>query len=159
MALRPSSPVHYSLFQAARGNIFLNLPNQNATCDNGQTIVQEKAATFALNPDGGLYLYRRSPSPQQIYADLSGMGQGKLGYTIGAQPPPRNAEETGWAVGQDGQLTLRGFGFIACPGAIENSWSVWMDTGRPNPGGNAGCVGVPISLSEVKEPSSCDYTF
>ncbi|WQF79502.1 hypothetical protein CDEST_04516 [Colletotrichum destructivum] len=159
MALRSASPVHFSHFQAARSSIFLQLPSQNATCDNGKAPVTEEEATFYLSDDGGLYLYAASATPQQLYADRSGMGQGKLGYTTGAQPAPRNGERTGWTIDQYGDLTLDGAGFLACPGSIENSWAIWVSSGVANPAGNTGCLGISARAVEVKEPSSCVYTF
>ncbi|GJC93348.1 cell wall protein PhiA [Colletotrichum higginsianum] len=120
--------------------------------------VTEEEATFYLSDDGGLYLYAASATPQQLYADRSGMGQGKLGYTTGAQPAPRNGERTGWTIDQYGDLTLDGAGFLACPGSIENSWAVWVSSGVANPAGYTGCLGVSVRAVEVKEPSSCVYT-
>jgi hypothetical protein len=69
MALRSASPVHFAQFDAALSSVFLNLPAQNATCDSGEA----DSATFYLQ-DGGLYLYAASATPQQLYADRSGMG-------------------------------------------------------------------------------------
>ncbi|WYZ38512.1 hypothetical protein EsH8_III_000426 [Colletotrichum jinshuiense] len=153
MALRSASPVHFSRFQAAKSSIFLQLPSQNATCDAEDT----GAATFYLK-DGGLYLYAASATPQQLYADRSGMGQGKLGYTTGAQPAPRNGERTGFTLDQYGDLTLDGASFLACPNSIEGSWAVWVSAGVANPAGNTGCLGVAVRAVEVAEPNSCSYT-
>ncbi|KAF6825240.1 cell wall protein PhiA [Colletotrichum musicola] len=157
MALRSASPVHFSKFQAALSSVFLQLPSQNATCDDREAVAASEAATFYLQ-DGGLYLYAASATPQQLYADRSGMGQGKLGYTTGAQPAPRNAERTGWAVDSFGDLTLDGAGFLACPNSIENSWSVWVSAGVSQPAGNADCLGVSVRAVQVSEPNSCSYT-
>ncbi|GJC81691.1 cell wall protein phiA [Colletotrichum liriopes] len=156
MALRSASPVHFSRFQAAKSSVFLQLPSQNATCDDREA---DDAATFYLSEDGGLYLYAASATPQQLYADRSGMGQGKLGYTTGAQPAPRNGERTGFTIDQYGDLTLEGAGFLACPNSIEGSWSVWVSSGIANPAGNTDCLGVSVRAVEVAEPNSCTYTF
>ncbi|KAL7621756.1 hypothetical protein AAE478_009083 [Parahypoxylon ruwenzoriense] len=153
MALRSASPVHFASFEAAKSSLFLNLPGQNATCDNGPA----EYATFYLQ-DGGLYLYAASATPQQLYADRSGMGQGKLGYTTGAQPPPRNGERTGFALDENNDLTLGGAGFLACPNSIEGSWSVWVSAGVSQPGGNEGCLGISVRAVEALEPNSCIYT-
>lgn len=157
MALRSASPVHFSKFQAALSSVFLQLPSQNATCDDREAVAASEAATFYLQ-DGGLYLYAASATPQQLYADRSGMGQGKLGYTTGAQPAPRNAERTGWAVDGFGDLTLDGAGFIACPNSIEGSWSVWVSAGVSQPAGNSDCLGVSVRAVQVTEPNGCLYT-
>ncbi|KAF6790027.1 cell wall protein [Colletotrichum sojae] len=157
MALRSASPVHFSKFQAALSSVFLQLPSQNATCDDREAVAASEAATFYLQ-DGGLYLYAASATPQQLYADRSGMGQGKLGYTTGAQPAPRNAERTGWVVDSFGDLTLDGAGFLACPDSIEGSWSVWVSAGVAQPAGNADCLGVSVRAVQVSEPNSCSYT-
>ncbi|RYP71126.1 hypothetical protein DL771_005060 [Monosporascus sp. 5C6A] len=154
MALRSASPVHFASVSAARSNLFLNLPQQNATCDGEDP----GYATFALQ-DGSLYLYRRSATPQQIYADRSGMGQGNVGYITGAQSPPRNAELDGWVVDESGNLSLDGAGFIACPDIIEGSWSLWIDAGVAQPGGSSGCLGISARAVESTKPISCQYTF
>ncbi|KAK1673435.1 cell wall protein PhiA [Colletotrichum godetiae] len=156
MALRSASEVHFSTFQAAKSSIFLQLPNQNATCDSTE---DDDSATFYLNQDdGGLYLYAASATPQQLYADRSGMGQGKLGYTTGAQPAPRNGERSGWKVDQYGDLTLDGASFLACPNSIEDSWSVWVSSGVANPAGNSDCLGIAVRAVQITDPNSCSYT-
>ncbi|WYZ38071.1 hypothetical protein EsH8_II_001577 [Colletotrichum jinshuiense] len=155
MALRSASPVHFSRFQAAKGSIFLQLPNQNATCDEPEV---NDAATFYLTRDGGLHLYAAADTPQQLYADLSSMGQGKLGYTTGRQAAPANSETTGFTIDQYGDLTLEGAGFLACPNSLEDSWSVWISAGINNPAGNTNCLGVSIRAVEVAKPNNCVYT-
>lgn len=70
MALRSASEVHFASFEAAKSSIFLHLPSQNASCDAGPA----EYATFYLQ-DGGLYLYAASATPQQLFADRSGMGK------------------------------------------------------------------------------------
>ncbi|RYP89244.1 hypothetical protein DL769_000137 [Monosporascus sp. CRB-8-3] len=153
MALRSASPVHFASFGATQSSLFLNLPDQDATCD----VEDPGYATFYLK-DGGLYLYAASATPQQIYADRSGMGQGKLGYTTGAQRPPRNAEVDGWVVDESGNLSLDGAGFLACPDSIEGSWILWIDAGVAQPGGNSGCLGISARAVEATKPISCQYT-
>ncbi|RYP05711.1 hypothetical protein DL764_003636 [Monosporascus ibericus] len=153
MALRSASPVHFATFSATKSSLFLNLPDQDATCD----VEDPGYATFYLN-EGGLYLYAASATPQQIYADRSGMGQGKLGYITGAQPPPRNAELDGWVVDEYGNLSLDGAGFLACPDSIQGSWSLWIDAGVEQPAGNSDCLGISARTVEVTDPISCQYT-
>lgn len=69
MAIRPGSAIQYAAFQAARNNLWLKLPHQNASCDRPD----ENRATFALN-NGSLYLYAESETPQELFVDRSGMG-------------------------------------------------------------------------------------
>ncbi|KAK6074955.1 Cell wall protein phiA [Seiridium cupressi] len=153
MALRSASPVHFAQFDAALGSVFLNLPAQNASCDAGAA----DSATFYLS-DGGLYLYAASATPQQLYADRSGMGQGKFGYTTGAESGPRNGERTTFALDQYGDLTLNGAGFLACPNSIDGAWSVWVDAGVAEPAGNSDCLGISVRAVEIAEPNGCVYT-
>ncbi|KAK6956049.1 hypothetical protein Daesc_001319 [Daldinia eschscholtzii] len=153
MALRSASEVHFAGFDAAKSSLFLNLPNQNASCDAGPA----DSATFYLQ-DGGLYLYAASATPQQLYVDRSGMGQGKLGYTTGAQPTPKNAERTSFTLDESNDLTFNGAGFIACPNSIDGAWSVWVSAGIDKPAGNEGCLGISVRAVEVSEPNGCLYT-
>ncbi|KAI0126856.1 hypothetical protein BJ170DRAFT_421335 [Xylariales sp. AK1849] len=152
LALRSASPVHFASFEAALGSVFVNLPAQNATCVNGEA----DSATFFLQ-DGSLYLYATSPT-QQLYADRSGMGQGKFGYTTGTELEPRNGERTTFALDENDDLTLNGAGFLACPNSIEDSWSIWVATDVATPGGNEGCLGISVRAVELSEPNSCLYT-
>ncbi|KAI1407892.1 cell wall protein PhiA [Hypoxylon sp. FL1857] len=153
MALRSASEVHFSSVEAAKSSLFLNLPNQNASCDAGPA----DYATFYLQ-DGGLYLYAASATPQQLYVDRSGMGQGKLGYTTGAQPPPRNGERTSFELDENNDLMFNGAGFLACPDSIDGAWSVWVSAGVDQPGGNEGCLGVSVRAVEAFAPNGCLYT-
>lgn len=180
MALRSGSDIHFAGFNAAKNSIFLDLPSQNASC----TCESEDKATFYLR-DGGLYLYGDDDTPQQLYADRSGMGklhqrlapclysclhllilsffcrllgQGKLGYTTGTEPPPRNAEQTGWVLDEANDLTLDGAGLIACPNSIDGAWSVWVSAGVDQPAGNTGCLGMSARAVEIEDPTSCLYT-
>ncbi|KAF3024773.1 hypothetical protein G7054_g6439 [Neopestalotiopsis clavispora] len=153
MALRSASEVHFAQFDAALSSIFLNLPAQNASCDNGAA----DSATFYLN-EGGLYLYAESATPQQAFVDRSGMGQGKFGYTTGAQPTVRNGERTNFTLDATGDLTFNGAGFLACPNSIDGAWSVWVDAGVSEPAGNSGCLGISVRAVEVTEPNGCSYT-
>ncbi|KAK7428299.1 hypothetical protein QQZ08_005196 [Neonectria magnoliae] len=153
LSLRSASQIHYSPFQASIGNVFLQLPDQGATCD----AASDNSATFYLK-DGGLYLYSTSNPPQQLYADRSGNGQGKLGYITGAQSAPRNAELTGWTIDETGNLSLDGATFIACPNSVEGAWSVWVSAGVDEPAGNKGCLGLSARVAEVTKPNACLYT-
>ena len=73
MSLRSASPIHFGSFSAASSSIFINLPadQQGATCEGDGHGV----AYFYLQ-DTGLFLYDgRTPKPQQIFVDRSGMGR------------------------------------------------------------------------------------
>ncbi|KAH8729850.1 cell wall protein PhiA [Ilyonectria robusta] len=153
LTLRSASDIHFNQFNAALSSVFLQLPKSNASCD----ATSDGAATFYLN-DGGLFLYSNSNPPQQLYADRSGMGQGKFGYVTGAQPPPRNAELTGWGLDDAGNLNLDGAGFLACPNSIDDSWSVWVNAGVDQPAGNEGCLGFSARAVESLNPNACLYT-
>ncbi|KAI8949212.1 hypothetical protein F4801DRAFT_409140 [Xylaria longipes] len=159
MALRSASPIHFAEVDAALNSIFLYLPSQNATCDDGTKPTTPDYATFYLSEDGGLYLYRTSATPQQLFVDRSGMGQGKLGYTTGAQPGPRNGERTKFTIDEYGDISFNDDGFLACPNSIDGAWSVWVGTGVSNPGGNEDCLGFVARAVKIEgTPNSCEYT-
>ncbi|KAJ5206500.1 hypothetical protein N7491_002884 [Penicillium cf. griseofulvum] len=152
VAIHSGSAVQYSAFNAAKSSIFAGLPNQGASCARPE----EQQATFYIN-DGALYLYDKSATPQEIYVDRSGMGQGKIGYTTGAQPTPKNGERKGWAE-KDGHLQFDGSDLIACPNSIDGAWSIWASAGIANPGGNSNCVGIAARVVETSDPNGCLYT-
>ncbi|KAI0869893.1 hypothetical protein GGS24DRAFT_136696 [Hypoxylon argillaceum] len=159
LALRSASPIHFAQFGAALSSIFLDLPAQNATCDDGSKPTTANYATFTLSEDGGLYLYAASATPQQLFVDRSGMGQGKLGYTTGAQPAPKNGERTAFTIDEAGDLSFNGAGFIACPNSIDGAWSVWVDAGVAEPAGNSGCLGLSARATKIADAAnSCLYT-
>lgn len=152
IALRSASPIHFAGVQASQNGIFLNLAKQKATCDRKS----DNLATFSL-VDGQLSLYRKSATPQTLFVDRSGMGQGVLGYTTGAQSTPRNGERKGWKVDKYGDLSFNGSGFIACPNE-KGSWSVWVSAGVDQPGGNKGCLPFVVRTVKTDKPNSCLYT-
>ncbi|KAJ5538870.1 hypothetical protein N7494_008349 [Penicillium frequentans] len=152
VAIHSGSGVQYSSFNAAKSSIFAGLKSQNASCARPK----EQDATFYLN-NGALYLYDQSATPQEVYVDRSGMGQGKIGYTTGAQPAPKNAERQGWAT-KDGHLQFAGNDLIACPNSIDGAWSIWADAGVANPAGNSNCVGIAARVESTSNPNGCVYT-
>jgi len=153
------TPLHLQHFQAAQSSIFVGLPKQNATCDNTPDQPTEQEATFTLDSDDqGLYLYAATTTSQELYADLSGMGQGKLGYTTGAQPGPRNGGRTGWELDEAGHLMFSNAGFVACPNSIDGAWSVWVYNSIDNPGGNKNCVRIAARPVAIPKPVGCSYT-
>ncbi|EEU45673.1 hypothetical protein Neosp_004432 [[Neocosmospora] mangrovei] len=155
MALRSASPIHFSAIQASKSFLSLNLAKQGASCDKKS----DNHAVFNLVGDE-LYLYKTDNPPQQLYVDRSGMGQGVLGYTTGAQGIPSKAERKGWKIDKSGNLNFNGAGFIACPNSKKagGSWSVWVDAGNANPGGNKGCLGFTARTIKTTTPNSCEYT-
>ncbi|CAG8900750.1 unnamed protein product [Penicillium egyptiacum] len=152
IAIHSGSGVHNSAFNAAQSSIFAGLPNQGASCARPE----EQQATFYID-NGALYLYDQSATPQEIYVDRSGMGQGKIGYTTGAQPTPKNSEREGWTV-KGGHLQFGGNDLIACPSSIDSAWSIWASAGVANPGGNTDCVGIAARVQETSNPNGCLYT-
>ncbi|KAK1141912.1 hypothetical protein N8T08_008425 [Aspergillus melleus] len=152
IAIHSGSGVQNSGFNAAKSSLFAGLPNQGASCARPE----EQSATFYIQ-DGALYLYDASATPQEIYVDRSGMGQGKIGYTTGAQPTPRNGEREGWAV-KNGHLEFDGSSLIACPNSIDGAWSIWASAGNDNPAGNKDCVGIAARVIPTSNPNGCHYT-
>ncbi|KAJ5087112.1 hypothetical protein NUU61_008419 [Penicillium alfredii] len=152
VAIHSGSGVQNSGFNAAKSSIFTGLPSQNASCARPK----EQDATFYIN-DGALYLYDQSATPQEIFVDRSGMGQGKIGYTTGAQPTPKNSERKGWAIKED-HIQFAGNDLIACPNSIDGAWSIWASAGVANPAGNKDCVGIAARVEKTSNPNGCLYT-
>ncbi|KAK7397758.1 hypothetical protein QQX98_012872 [Neonectria punicea] len=134
LALRSATDIHFSSIQAAKSNIFLQLPHQ------------KQFASAKAGPH------------QQLYVDRPGMGQGKLGYTTRSQSAPRKAEEKGWKIENGGILSFKGNSFVACPHSTDDSWSVWVYNGIKNPGGNKGCLDFLAQTAPINSPNSCKYT-
>ncbi|KAF7554620.1 hypothetical protein G7Z17_g2769 [Cylindrodendrum hubeiense] len=152
LALRPATGIHFTGFQAAHNNIQLKLANQGATCKTAT----DNLATFKL-VDGNLFLYHEGTTPQQLFVDRSGMGQGKLGYTTNVNEIPARWERKGWVVDNNGDLKFGTSGFIACPSS-SGSWSVWVNAGNSQPGGNSGCLTLTARPIKLNKPNSCTYT-
>lgn len=85
-------------------------------------------------------------------------GQGVVRYVTGDQALPRYAEIKGWATDKDKNLNFKGEGFVACPHSIDGSWSLWLDVGLSQPGGNKDCLGFTARELENKKPVGCKYT-
>ncbi|KAJ5274117.1 hypothetical protein N7478_009242 [Penicillium angulare] len=152
VSIHSGSDVQYDGFNAAKSSILAGLKSQGASCARPK----DQDATFYIK-DGALYLYAASATPQEIYVDRSGMGQGKIGYTTGAQPAPKNSERKGWAIKND-HLQFAGNDLIACPNSIDGAWSIWASAGVANPGGNKDCVGIAARIEKTSKPNSCLYT-
>ncbi|KAF4468580.1 cell wall [Fusarium albosuccineum] len=155
ISLRSASPIHFAGVQAYKSHLMLNVKDQKASCDKKS----DNQATFNLIGDE-LYLYRKSATPQQLWVDRSGMGQGVLQYTTGAQPISKNGEKKGWGIDKNGNLNFKGEYFMACPNSKKagGSWTVWLDTGLDKPGFNEGCLGFTARTIKTTTPNSCLYT-
>ncbi|KAH7171259.1 hypothetical protein EDB81DRAFT_778066 [Dactylonectria macrodidyma] len=152
LSLRSASGIHFTGFQASNNNIRLKQATQGATCKSPT----DNLATFKL-VDGNLFLYHEGTTPQQLFVDRSGMGQGKLGYTTNVKEIPTRWERTGWAVDGNGDLKFKGVGFLACPSG-DGSWNVWMNAGFSQPGGSSGCLSLTARAIKIGKPNSCTYT-
>ncbi|EME38880.1 hypothetical protein DOTSEDRAFT_112156, partial [Dothistroma septosporum NZE10] len=153
IAIRAGSPIQNSGITASNGSIFVG-GKQDADCDKTSNF-----STFFLQ-DGEAYLYTASATPQQLWVDRSGMGQGVCGYTTGAQPTPRNAERKTFAISQQGYLEFDGMGSVACPPGEQNKdagWSIWFTT-SDKPGFNEGCLSLALRAIKADEPAGCLYT-
>ncbi|KAI5357099.1 hypothetical protein Slin14017_G124200 [Septoria linicola] len=153
ISIRSGSPIQNTGIKAANGRLTVG-GKQDASCDKPSDF-----ATFYIQ-DGEAYLYAQSATPQQLWVDRSGMGQGVTGYTTGAQPTPRNAERKGFSIDKDGRLTFDGTSAVACPPGEQNKdagYSIWFSTSE-KPGFNEGCL--PIALRAIKSdnPVGCLYT-
>ncbi|CAI4214266.1 unnamed protein product [Parascedosporium putredinis] len=146
MALRSASDIHFAPFNAALNSILLRLPSQNANCGCG--VPSNSSAAFYLE-EGGLYLYTGDDStPQQLFVDRSGMGESW----------PRNGERDVFELDEYDDLTFNGSGFLACPGSIDDAWSVWVSAGVANPGGHTDCLGLVARAVENDDAAPCLYT-
>lgn len=97
-------------------------------------------------------------SDRNTPANTSSSGQGVVKYVTGAEPGPRNGERTGWEIDDAGNLTLDGASFLACPGSIDDAWSIWISAGVEKPAGQEGCLGFSARTVPVEEPISCLYS-
>ncbi|KAL7926996.1 hypothetical protein ACQKWADRAFT_279241 [Trichoderma austrokoningii] len=153
MALRSTSPIHFAEVSAAKGGLFVNLPLANATCEGKSS----GHATFYIESEE-LVLYSCEGEKQKVFVDRSGMGQDVVRYVTGAQGLPRYAELKGWATDKSNNLAFKGQGFVACPHSIDGSWSLWLNEGLGQPGGNKGCLEFTARTLDNKKPVGCRYT-
>ncbi|RSL93364.1 hypothetical protein CDV31_014746 [Fusarium ambrosium] len=154
LALRNGSPIHFSGVQASESRLTLKKAKQGASCTAGPA---DNHAIFELLGEN-LYLYDK-PRRQQMWVDRSGMGQGILGYSTGAQSLGKNFEQTGWKVDKNGNLNFKGSGLIACPSSQKNGpWSIWVSAGVNQPGGNKGCVPFTARVIKNSKPTGCEYS-
>ncbi|KAF4960427.1 hypothetical protein FSARC_10487 [Fusarium sarcochroum] len=152
VALRSASKIHFSKVAAADSSLLLGLTNQDASCAQG---TKADGATFYMK-NGELFLYKTDSPSQQVYVDRSGMGQGRVSYVSGTNPP-RNGESSGWVIDGDGNLTFDGSSLKACLGSGD-VWVIWASGDSGNPPGYDECLGFTARTSNVKDPISCSYT-
>ncbi|USP73159.1 cell wall protein [Curvularia clavata] len=144
--------------QAAQGGIIIGAEKQNASCGPEP----QEYAVFQLNSASELSLYTANPI-QVFYADVSGMGQGIIRYTTGAQQPSRYGERKGFTLTEEDNLiwTFPGSnytnGFQACGPALGAKYSVWLD-GVTNPAGYTNCKKFTVRAEPVENPVKCMYT-
>lgn len=149
----------HSKFQAANRSIYVDTDKQNATCSEDVNY-----ATFKLN-NGSLFLVTEN-EPQQIVVDRSGMGQGNIAYTTGAQATiGRNQQRGPFGFNDEGSLVFIGQGiqldegFLICPNAFPSGSSVWLGNHpESNPGFNKGCLAAVARPTKVEKPVTCAYT-
>lgn len=126
-------------------------PQEDASCTDGEF---HQFATFVLNKadKGTLSLYTDGKPWQELFVDRSGMGQGIMQYTTGAEPAPRNAERTGWAIDENRVLSFAGSDkFLACPGGPNNSFRVLPYVGISSPAGYSNCTEI-TALAQISSP-------
>ncbi|TLD28604.1 hypothetical protein PspLS_04264 [Pyricularia sp. CBS 133598] len=152
LSLRSASPVHFAYFQAAHRGLLVKLPEQGANCTGGSDI-SNNLATFYIK-DKGLYLYGpEGGETQQLFTDLSGMGQGVIQYTTGDEGIPRYGQRGPFTIDADGNLRVAGdYGFVACP-SFGESYSI-----RAGGGGSEDCLGISARVVPVADPGACVYT-
>ncbi|KAI5291353.1 hypothetical protein KEM54_005206 [Ascosphaera aggregata] len=152
VSIHSGNAVHYAGWAATQNRLVAGVTDQGASCDRG---VKSNSATFYIK-DGSLYLYAQPATPQEVWVDRSGMGQGIMGYTTGAQPAPKNSERKGWSIDENDHLLFDGVSFLACPG--KDGHSLWVSTGTDRPGYNENCVGIAARVVEINEPVGCLYS-
>ncbi|EDU45783.1 hypothetical protein PtrSN002B_006495 [Pyrenophora tritici-repentis] len=160
MSLRTGTPIQFGNMQAANSRLYINAPKQNETnCGD-----EHNYATFQLGQNGTLNLFTEAPY-QSVYVDRSGMAQGAIGFTTGAQPGPKYAQYDGWSITKDSILTYTTndifkdqLNFQACPNAVGGGYAVWLG-GNFDPAGQKDCI--PFSGLAVKKPEDlrCHYSF
>jgi hypothetical protein len=154
--IRSGSDFQNTQLQAFSNGLHIKAPAQGNFCGPETP----NYAQFQLS-NGTLYLFTDNP-PQQFFVDRSGMGQGVIQYTTGAQQPVKNGERQGFTVNEKGLLVFKDqtnqeIGFQACPGAANGSYSVWLDS-VANPAGAKDCLGFNAVALKEDKPVKCSYT-
>lgn len=80
------------------------------------------------------------------------MGRGKIGYTTGAEPTPKNAERTGFAIDDQGHLTFDNSSLYACPSGTDGSYSIWQQQFSDD------CIAFAFRTQNTDSPIGCLYT-
>ncbi|KAK5993056.1 Cell wall protein phiA [Cladobotryum mycophilum] len=150
MALRAKSPIDSSRFSAARRSLFVNLKDQNATCQGKS----DGYASFYIQ-DEQLFLYTSKAEKQQVFTDRSGMGMYFNFFLV------RGIELKGWKINDAGELVFKDASMIACPNSINGAWSIWLAVGIAQPGGNKDCLPFTartLPYGSCGTPVTCCYT-
>ena len=155
---QPGNELQGKGWGAMRNGIFTgDSPQVNALCVDGKF---HQFAAFVLNKaEGGtLSLYTDGKPWQELYVDPSGMGQGMMQYTTGAQTAPKNVVRTGWAIDASNVLSFGGSNaFLACPGGPNNSARVLPYVGIANPAGYTGCKNITAQTQiSAPDPTAAD---
>jgi hypothetical protein len=153
IAMHSGSAVHLQSLTASKGSIKVG-GTQDATCASKSP---NNSATFFLS-NGGMGLFTSDATPQQVWTDRSGMGQGVTGYTSGAQKAPRNGEYVPFSIDGQGNIVFDGTSPQACPiNGGADGWSIWFSDAK-KPGYNEGCIGVALMAVKAETPVRCVYT-
>ena len=147
--------MHKGIFTGAK-------PQEGASCYGPE----QDYATFVLNKADGTLDLRTDGKPwQQLFVDRSGMGQGVMQYTTGAEPASRNAERAGWAIDDASQhLTFGGSdAFLACPNGLPGTadaetFRVLPYVGINSPAGYTNCTSIAARVVVATNPVDCLYS-
>lgn len=158
ISIHSGSAVHNAGWGAMHKGVFTGTrPQEGASCYGAQ----QDYATFVLNkPEGTLSLLTDGKPWQQFFVDRSGMAQGQLQYTTGAEPATKNAERNGWAINDASHLTFGGSdAFLACPAGFgDNLYRVLPYVGIENPAGYTNCTSIAARVIEATNPVECLYS-
>ncbi|EOD48477.1 putative cell wall protein [Neofusicoccum parvum] len=172
VAIAPGTPIHQHRISASNSGLHLLSPNRDAQCGPDST-QRRPFAAFTLRDGGQWFLWdpKTGSRRQQLWSDVSGMGQGALQYTRdrreanGLNKNRITTEEFGFMGAgtkeRPSYLTWRGdHEFIACPsaGGGEGAWSVWLSAGVAQPGGNKGCKKFRARAVELPKALGCKYS-
>jgi hypothetical protein len=157
VTIAPGTDFDNLFLQAANNSLVIGAENQGAACGPDP----HNFATFVFG-DNQLSLYTANPN-QQFYVDASGMGQGIIRYTTGAQPMTRYGSRNNFNVTDSGTLVYRytpdgeDIGFQACGPAVGAKYTVWLDSVK-NPGGYTNCTKFTARVASDWNPVKCQYT-
>ncbi|KOS22461.1 hypothetical protein ESCO_002314 [Escovopsis weberi] len=109
--IRSNLPIaFYPFLSANEGTIRLGELPPHASCEGPAP----PFATF-YTQGGALFLYTPEGKPQQVYADMTPEGKGKLRYTQPSEPLGDDMAAGGWDLSVGRGLTWNGAPLAACP--------------------------------------------